>query len=326
MNNRKTILKAVFMCIALILVLVILYSGLQILESTVFSQQQEEQTQTSKAVVRDGVRYYPRQDMMIVMLMGIERYGEVAANAPNDAPPVDMVTLLIFDEQTQKCDLLTLNRDTMVMMPGLNAYGREESTYYGQLALSHTYGTGLEDSCENTRKTVSRLLNGITIDHYYAMNVDAIAIMNDAVGGVTVTITDDFSHVDAAMIKGETTLTGQQALIFVQSRRNVGDQLNLSRMERQKEYMKGFVTALQGKLNESISETLSIYDTIAPYAVTDCSGTVMSRLLEDYGSYELGHVYTLPGENVLGDEHYEFYVDEEALDELLLELFYDPVN
>ena len=33
---------------------------------------------------------------------------------------------------------------------------------------------------------------------------------------------------------------------------------------------------------------------------------------------------TPEGENVIGDEYYEFYPDEEKLDELIVRLFYAP--
>lgn len=324
--NKKSKFKAFFVCIALILVLVILYSGLRILESTVFYKEQDSGTTTSKTIVRGNAEYFPRNDIVVVMLLGIGQEGEVTPSELNQAYPADMITLLIFDEQAQDCKLLCLNRDTMLKMPILNEYGRQTGIYYGQLALSHTYGTGMEDSCENTKKAVSDLLYGINIDYYYAMNLDAIALLTDAVGGVTVTIEDDFSQVNPELVMGEMTLNGEQALTFVQARKNVGTQLNLSRMERQKEFMRGFVDALRVRMDEGSSATLDIYNSVSNYVVTDCSWKVLNRLSENYGSYSMGDVYTLPGENVLGERYYEFYTDEEQLDALILELFYTQIN
>ena len=322
--NRKGKMKIVFICAALVLALVILYSGLQILESTVLFPGQNSGTTDTKWIVRDGVRYYPRQDIVVVLIMGTDHEGVITGGEADRGHTADMIALLIFDEKAQTGELLLLNRDTMVMMSSLNEYGKEDGTYYAQLALSYNFGTGREDSCENTKKSVSKLLGGITIDHYFAMNMDAIALLNDAVGGVAVTVTEDFSAVDPSIEMGEVTLNGQQAMNFVRSRKYVGSQLNLSRMERQKEYMKGFVAALHTKLGQGNASVLQIYEEVSPYMVTDCSGTVMKQMLEDYGSYSLGEVLSPAGENVLGEEHYEFYVDEEALDELILRLFYAP--
>ena len=324
--KKRTTMKVVTVCIILVLILVIMYSGLRILESTVFFKDQQEPTLPSKVVSRDGQRYFLRQDVTVMMVLGIEYQGKVADYTAVHDYPADMITLLIFDELTEECTLLCINRDTMATMPRLDDNGKEEGTAYAQIALSHNFGTGREDSCENTKKTVSRLLGGVTIDHYFAMNTDAIALLNDAVGGVSVNVTDDFSQVDPDIKMGQMTLSGKQALTYVQARRFVSDQLNLSRIDRQMEYMKGFVSALRTKASSSSSGMLKVYNAAAEYVVTDCSVSVLNRLLEDYGNYSLNNVLLLPGENVLGESHYEFYVDEEAADELILQLFYKPID
>ena len=235
--------------VILLLVIVMLYSGLQILESTVLRTGADEQGFVSRTITRDGVSYYPRQDITVVMVLGIDQNGPVQASEGYINPgAADMAALLIFDDADKSCTILQLNRDTMLEMPVLGVGGKNAGTYYGQLALSHTYGSGMADSCENTRRTISNFLYGIRIDYYLAMNMDAIAMLNDAVGGVTVNITDDFSAVDPALTKGKVTLRGEQARTFVQSRMSVGDGQNLSRIRRQEEYMRNMVPALQKSL------------------------------------------------------------------------------
>lgn len=322
--NKKLLLKVVLVCIILILVLVVLYSGLQILESTILLREQNQMQTTSKTITRDGVKYYPRQDITVVMLMGINQKGPVVETEYNHGGAVDMVTLMIFDEKTESCNLLSLNRDMMVDMPMLNAHGKEAGIYNGQLAYAHTYGDGMEDSCENVRKTVSNLLYGVTVDYYFSLNMDAIALLNDAVGGVTVNVVDDFSAVDPDLPKGKVTLYGEQAVTFVQTRWYVGDELNLSRMERHKEYMNSFVAKLKEKIHAQSDFAVDVYESVADYIVTDCSVQILSRLEKDYGDYTLGEILSIEGENILGEEYYEFYVDEEALDALVLRLFYAP--
>lgn len=323
--NRKTRTDVIFACVILALVLVILYSGLRIMESTVFYNQNNVAMQTeSKTITRKGVKYFPRKDITVLMLMGIGWEGEAVAKEQNFGGAMDMAALMIFDPITEKCNILSLNRDMMVHMPVINEKGKEHGSFYGQLGYSHTFGTGMEDSCENARKTVSNLLYGLEIDHYFALNMDAIGILNDAVGGVTVNITDDFSPVDPTMVKGLYTLRGEQARTFVQSRMIIGDGLNLSRMRRQEEYMRGFVSALMEKLEEDDSVILQAYEDIADYTVTDCSAAVLSRLAKDFEGYTLGEMFSIKGENREGEIYMEFYPDEEALDALILELFYAP--
>lgn len=322
--NKKPGLNVLRVCIVLILVLVVMYSGLQILESTVLFQQADQVQTTGKTITRDGVQYYPRQDITLVLIIGVDQQGKVVETGYNHGGAVEMATLLIFDEKTEECSILILNRDMMVTMPELNAYGKEIGTYYGQLAYSHTFGDGMEKSCENVRKTVSDLFYGISIDYYFSMNMSAIPVLNDAVGGVTVTVVDDFSQVDPSLSVGEITLLGDQAVTYVQTRWNVGDQLNLTRMERHKEYMKNFVSALRSKIRTAPGFVVDLYGEVEGYFVTDCSISALGRLAKDYGNYPVGRAITIAGENVLGEEYYEFYPDEEALDELILELFYAP--
>ena len=102
-------------------------------------------------------------------------------------------------------------------------------TEFEQLTLAHSYGDGKKESCQNTVTTVSNLFDGQKIDGYMALNMDAVAILNDMVGGVPVEITSDFSAVDPSLQEGTVvTLQGDQALTFVRTRKDVDDQTNLS--------------------------------------------------------------------------------------------------
>lgn len=322
--NRKLLFRLMFVCVILALLLLIVYSGFRVLESTVFLDSPQETQGASKTIVSDGVKYFPRKDITVLMLMGINREGKVQPTEFNHGGAVDMVNLVIFDEEKEQYHVLALNRDMMVEMPALNQHGKAVDTYYGQLAFAHTYGDGMTVSCENVRKTVSDLLLGLDIDYYLAMNMDTIGILNDAVGGVTVEVTDDFSAVSSDLPKGTVKLTGEQAVTFVQSRMGVGDQLNLSRMARHEEYMANFMTSLGRALEEQPGFAEKTYGKIADYVVTDCTVQVLSRMEKDYADFTPGRFCSLEGENVLGEEYYEFYPDAEALEELVLELFYAP--
>lgn len=321
--RKRSWIRVALGCSVLVLLILMIYGGLQLVETAVFSDGNDEVVAT-RTIVRDGIKYYPRKDICVVMLLGVDQQGKVVpSEEPNHGNAVDMVTLLVFDEKDQSMHLLCINRDTMVEMPRLNEHGKQTGTRVAQLALSHTYGHSVEDSCVNTRTAVSNLLHGLTIDYYFAMNMDAVAILNDAVGGVTVTVEDDFSQVDPTIQMGEMTLMGDQALTFVQMRMNVGDQLALTRVERQKAYMRGFVESLKETTAQSSTFAIETYEDISEYVVTDMTTAIVSRLIEDYEDYTLGEIHSLAGENILSGKHYEYYLDQEALDDLVLSLFYD---
>lgn len=326
MSGRNIWKSVLYVLIFLLLVAGLIFSGLRFLESTVYSGNSDEVNEwENKTLVIDGVEYFPRQDITVVMLLGIDEEGPVLSSGSyRNHGEADAVMLLILNHADDRIDMLCLNRDTMVQMPVLGIDGRVSGTAYAQLALSHTYGEGLEDSCENTQKTIEALLNNIVIDHYIAMNLDGITIVNDAVGGVTVTITDDFSEVDSSLEMGEITLFGQQALTYVQTRKEIGNQLNISRMERHREYMDGLLKAIKEKTAEDDAFATQLYEQVSDYIVTDCSVNVISGMMNRCVDYTLGEIITPAGENVLSKEYYEFYVNEEELNKLVLRLFYAP--
>jgi anionic cell wall polymer biosynthesis LytR-Cps2A-Psr (LCP) family protein len=158
------------------------------------------------------------------------------------------------------------------------------------------------------------------------MNMDAISILTDAVGGVKVNVTDDFSAIDGSLKNGEIILNGDQAYKFLRTRKDVGDQLNLSRMDRHKEFMAGFEEAYRKNIGDSISMAMEIYNDISPYVVTDCSDNTIANLLNRLYDYKLVDILSPAGTNVRGEEYMEFYIDEEELFQLVLRLLYEPKN
>lgn len=320
-NNKKQ--SVITTALIIVLAVVVAFSGYKIFDSVVNKEVVEEPKHSTKTITVDGVDYFPRQDITVLMLMGIDERGPVVASESyTNTGENDMVALAVFDEKEKSYSVLVLNRDTMMDIQVLGISGQKAGTIFGQLALAHTYGSGLEDSCENTVQTVSDFLSGLTVDYYLSMNMDAISILNDAVGGVTVNVVDDFSQVDKTIPMGEVTLNGEQALAYVQTRKDVSDQMNISRMDRHKEYMKNFVSAFNAKVKESDTFILETYEEIAPYIVSDCSVNSMSAMLSRYADYTLREVVTPKGENVLSNEYMEFYVDEAELEKLILSMFY----
>ncbi len=324
MRKRQIAAKAVLVLLILVFSFIAVYSAIQIVSSLVLSKYEiPGEEAAKKTVVKDGVEYFPRQDISVFLLAGIDRTGPVQTSPSyNNSGAADMLALVIMDDTNKNLRVLMLNRDTMLDVPVLGIGGSPAGTVYGQLALAHTYGTGMEDSCENVKNAIGNLLGLHAIDYYMSMNMDTVSLLADAVGGVPVTVTDDFSAVDPSIPLGETVLNGSQALHFVQGRSGVGDQLNLSRMDRHRAFMNGFVEAANRKMDENSQFAIELYEKISDYIVTDCSATSFSSLLDRCADYQLAEVISPAGENKIGDEFMEFYADETALEDLVLRLFY----
>ena len=275
-------------------------------------------------VNRDGVWYAPKENQETVLMIGLDKTEPIeASESYNNNAQADFLLLAIFDETKETTTILHINRDTMAEIPVLGVNGQLAGTMTGQLALSHTYGSGLQDSCMNTVNAVSDFLYGIKINHYVAMTMGAVPYINDLVGGVPVTVLDDFSGIDDSLVEGETiTLKGEQALHYVRNRADLEDSSNLNRMKRQQQYLTSMAKQVE-KLDDDFSVSTQQGATIAKYIISDCSIDTLSRMAEQFVDYPLQEMQDVQGEAVRGEEFIEFYPDEEKLAEQVLELFYE---
>ena len=324
MNRQDKRKELCLMALTSVLLLALLICSVIVVDHFAYPEAPETNHERKTLWVND-VAYFPRQDIRVFLLMGIDRVGPVVdSGSYKNEGAADVILVFVFNETTKNYTILALNRDSMVEMPILGVGGKIAGSKVAQLALSHTYGNGLKQSCVNTKNTVSNLLYGATIHQYISMNMDAISILTDAVGGVKVNIKDDFSMIDSTLEKGEMVLNGDQAYKFLRTRKYVGDQLNLSRMDRHEEFMNGFVEAYRFNIGKDISKAMNIFDEITPYVVTDCSDQVMINLLDRFYEYELADIISPAGMNVRGEEYIEFYIDEKNLQQVILSLFYEP--
>jgi LCP family protein required for cell wall assembly len=287
----------------------------------------EDTSEAVTTIYYDGKTYEKNENISTLLIMGIDDYELEETNAYRNNSQADFLLLAVFDNENKTCTLLQLNRDTICDVPVLGMMGSIIGLTTEQLALAHTYGSGLADSGENTVDAVSRLLYDTPIDNYVALTMGAIPILNDLVGGVTVTIEDDFSAVDDTLIQGETvTLTGEHALSYVRARYAMEDDTNLARMSRQREYMMALVEQMQAKVQADPTFMLEAYAAVADYLVTDCAVDELSNYGAQLSDYGLSDILTTEGEAILGDVYMEFYVDEAALQQQVVDLFYVPVD
>lgn len=332
---RKTPVKAVvglLLVIALVICIVLL---LQTWEQQHYSfdppeddgdwQMYEDENDELDEVFYNGKWYSKKPNIDTVLCIGVDKYKDSEDQVGYvNTQQCDFLLAVIFDHNAKSYTALHLNRDTMTNITMLGLNGEESGSYIGQLALSHTYGTGGKDSCRNTVKAVSELLSGITIDSYIAVTMDAVAIANDAVGGVTLTVADGFEGVREELVPGETvTLTGDQALSYVRVRKGLDDSSNLSRMERQKQYISALKDAFENKAEQDPSVFLNTVLAVDKYMVSDCTANDLADMFNATSSYAFSGFKDLPGEAVVGEEFMEFYTDENALTELVIELFYE---
>lgn len=272
-----------------------------------------------------GQWYVQRENVETYLLIGIDKYEAAIRDADSyrNDQQADALFLLAVDRKNASYGVIHINRDAMANIRMLDLNCDPYGTFVGQLALSHTYGTGREDSGENTVWSVSDTLYGLQIDHFLSVSMDAVGIINDKLGGVTLTVSDDMTMIDAALEKGRTvTLQGAQALAYVRSRGGLADSTNLSRMERQRQYIEAFLEQARKAVSADGSLAADILLTISDYLVTDLDSEGLLNLTEALNNYDFNGIRAIEGEAHKGEEYIEFYPDEAALKQIILDVFY----
>ena len=287
-----------------------------------------EQSSSNNVLEYKGENYVLRNDVETFLILGLDKMSQdIKGDSYNNNQQADFLVLLIFDNSTKKYSVVHINRDTMAEINVLGLAGNKVGTVNGQIALSHTYGKGGTVSNANTAKSVSRLLSGVKINHYMSITLDAVPVMNDLVGGVTVEVLDDFTDADAGLVKGETvTLTSDQALTYIRERQGTGEKTNVSRMKRQKQYIESMRDAIESAM-ENDSEFLSdAVVKISDYMESDCTPARLQEIGKKLQKYEYAGAKDIEGEakTVEADDgaYIEFYPDEDKLMQMVVDTFY----
>ena len=142
---------------------------------------------------------YRKRDLTNILLLGVDWTETEDAVSGRYAGQADFLYLITLDKKNRTILTLQLDRDTITDIRIFGPFGDYTGIRTTQLCLSHAYGDTPEQNNENTVWAVERLLGGIPVDACVALDMGAIDALNEALGGVTVTLEEDFSRLDAQM-------------------------------------------------------------------------------------------------------------------------------
>ncbi len=274
---------------------------------------------SSDTIVVDGREYRLNTNIQTVLFMGIDKNAKSdMGDRAGENGQSDSLNLLIVDRETKKAQILQISRDSMVDIDIYSASGEKMISEPGQIALQYAYGDGEEESCRLTAGKVSELLYGVNVDSYLSLTMEGMVKAADAIGGVTMTVPEDYTWIDPAFSKGATlTMDGEMVEKYVRSRDTEVLDSNVQRMERQSQFMGALIEKLQNV--KETSNYLSLYQQMEPYMVTNMTADEMKSLSE----YDIDtNTLDVPGEVILKDGHAQFIIDNEALRKIILKTFY----
>lgn len=321
--------KSIVSTVAVVAAVVVLIASLAVIKSQNAQSEEdlsvEPESQAMEMTVEwKGKTYKYNSSLVNILFLGVDNSDPIETETvPGEAGQSDCIMLFSLDPETKQGKILQINRNTMMDLDVYDFSGNYQKSVYAQLTLQYAYSIGGKYSCRAVRNKVSELLYGVTIDGYLAMQVDGISEINDAFGGVDVTLTEDWTVIDPSFTEGSTVhLEGDLAESFVRYRDITEFNSIQGRMERQVQYVTALISKMRSFGGEDFYETISPY--IGDYILTDMDADEIDALATY--EYLTDEVQYLPGEEIINGEYEEYYVDEEELQDLVISIFYTEVE
>lgn len=279
----------------------------------------------------NGQIYAYNEDILTFLVMGIDKNRDVKEVAEGtNGGQADALFLVVLNPHDNSLSVIGINRNTMTDISVYDDNGAYVNTIKAQIAVQHGFGNGVEESCEYQVNAVQHLFYEMPVHGYAAINMSAIGPLTDMVGGVDVVALEDVKSGNSTVIKEgeEVHLEGDLAFAYIHNRDTKEFGSADHRLERQKQFITTYLQKVKQKTKEDIGFPISVYQAIAPQTVTSLTVDEMTYLVsiaKDY-SFDENYLYTLKGETKQGNVFEEFYVDETDLFELILKVFYEPVE
>lgn len=284
---------------------------------------------SKKVYTIDGEECYKKQNIETYLFLGVDSTNDDKnAKKKEQSVQCDSVILLVIDRVNKTFATLPLDRDAMVSLEIPDEDGNILGENTMQLALAYAYGDGKEQSCELAEDAVSGLLHDQRIDGYVSLSMDAIGTVNHLVGGVDVTVTDDFAG-ESGLASGQTVhLSDAQAETFVRGRKTVGDGTNENRMSRQQTYIEALYPAVIDHAKQDNNFVSNARKKLDKYMVTNMTDSDFSKIIEALSSDKKMNLPDIKYSRTVNKDtgYAEVEYDEDSLEGVVKKLFYEPVE
>ena len=220
----------------------------------------------------NGKKYQYNNRVTTLLYAGLDTYDELKQTATyGDKARADSIMLIVLDEVSKKISVVAINRDTMTEVHRFSRNGNDLGTYVTHIGYAYANGDGGKASCENLKTAVSSLIGGLPISGYIVSNLNSIAMINDLVGGVTVTVpNDDLASKYPELTAGSiVTLDESNVRAYVQQRDTEVDFSNEGRIERQKSFVLSFMDSFGKLVKENSTQVWDKLEESSDWMQTD---------------------------------------------------------
>ena len=192
------------------------------------------------------------KDIRNILLLGIDKSDDAAARGSDYHTDAILVIAVNFDED--KIDLVSLPRDTLTYIPGIKGI-------YKLNAAINTGGGKTKEGFQRVCDAVAWVLGGIKIDHYCAVDMQAMAAIGDAIGGVDFELEMSYTGTYGKYRKGLQHLNGKGIMDYLRARRNATLNANdLGRTSRQRDLIMTILKKMMSDRNSLASAVTAVQD------------------------------------------------------------------
>lgn len=260
--------------------------------------------------------------ILSILFMGID-----TKDSNNIQGQADFIQLVLLDRENKKIEIIPFSRDTMTEIKMFDISRNDLGWNEQHLNLAYSYGDTKKTGCMLTSQAISRLLGGIPIAYYGAADLNMLSNIQNIVGELELIIPNDsLESINPEWSEGsEITINSDNVEAYLRTRSIHEDFSNNRRMERQKVYLEAYFKKIKEMLNKNTDETVKIIYNNCKDMTTNISLSDIETFAQMILTYDFDidtNYHLLKGENVVGTNHDEFYLDKTYFRELILKLFY----
>lgn len=283
----------------------------------------------------DWIRYHGKvydynESILTFLCMGIDINDIVGDEQSGwQSGQADALFLLTLNPAEKQMYIIAIDRNTMTDVDVYN----EDDTYAGarfqQIALAHGYRDGKEKSAENQVKAVSHFMYDLPIHGYCAVNMAAIPSINDTIGGVEVTVLEDLTKISPELkMDARVHLMGENAYWYVKYRDINVEESARRRLNRQKQYLIAYINQAKEAFKSDVTLPITLFGNVSQYMTTDITVDEVVYLAGNAAGYSFSeeNLIVIPGRTDTSGKYDEFYPDEEALRQTIVDIFYDELE
>lgn len=287
-------------------------------------------TTNLETIQYNGKTYARNPNIVNLLFLGIDY--TVDRSSLDLGTRSDMVLVCALDTVTKKVTLISIPRDTKTTIKELNKTGKITKTEQNKINTAYHFGNDyaaqnamdcvqmfLQRQCKLKTKLSFNL--NIPVYLYASIDIDGIAPVASAVGGIEVTLAYSIPGVGR---NGQTVLlTGDKAANYIRDRHDDPDG-DLGRASKEQYFMVKLAKKI--KDNGIVNDILSLYSNLQKYVKTNLTTLQMVDFAKILSNVDIDSIqtYTIPGSPANDGTTY-FYADEEQTLELLLSIYYNQV-